>query len=161
VKDTKNGWGLTWEPHLLVLPSAIGQYPAGTLLLAVDSVPTDRHAYHIDLYASRDQGVTWSFVSNVAKTNGGGSIYEPFLLVYGGQLVVYFSDGRDSRYSQKLTHVTSSDLVNWSANVDDVTGSAQSDRPGMPTVASLPNGKWIMTYENGKNVNGKLDFPVR
>ncbi|KAH7321740.1 Sialidase [Rhexocercosporidium sp. MPI-PUGE-AT-0058] len=160
VKDTKNGWGLTWEPHLYVLPSAIGQYPAGTLLLAVDSVPTDRHAYNIDLYASRDQGVTWNFVSNIAKTNGRGDMYEPFLVAFQGQLICYFSDGRDSKYSQKLTHVTSSNLVNWSANVDDVTGSVQSDRPGMPTVAALPNGKWIMTYENGKNTNGKLDFPI-
>lgn len=126
----------------------------------MDSVPTDRHAYNIDLYASRDQGVSWNFVSNIAKTNGRGDMYEPFLVAFQGQLICYFSDGRDSRYSQKLTHVTSSDLVNWGSNVDDVTGSAQSDRPGMPTVAALPNGKWIMTYENGKNVNGQLTFPV-
>lgn len=130
------------------------------MLLAVDSVPTDRHAYHIDLYASKDQGATWNFVSNVAKATGGAAIYEPFLLVYQGQLVVYFSDSRDSRYSQKLTHVTSTDLVNWSTNVDDVTGSSQSDRPGMATVAALPNGKYILTYENGKYVNGVYDFPV-
>ncbi|KAL2062319.1 hypothetical protein VTL71DRAFT_6585 [Oculimacula yallundae] len=160
VKDTVNGWGLTWEPHLYVLPQAIGAYPAGTLLLAIDSVPVNRAAYHIDLYASTNQGVTWKFVSNVAKATGGGQIYEPFILTYQNQLVVYFSDSRDSRFSQKLTHVTSSNLVNWSTNVDDVQGTAQSDRPGMPTVAELPNGKWIMTFENGKNVNGGLTFPI-
>src|SRR5665811_520109 len=72
VKDTVNGWGLRWEPCLYVLPTAIGQYPAGTLLLAADSVPKDRGAYHIDLYASTDKGATWKFASNVAKGTGGG-----------------------------------------------------------------------------------------
>lgn len=157
VKDTVNGFGLTWEPDLYVLPTAIGSYPAGTLLLAIDSVPKNRSTYKIDIYASLDQGVTWKFVSNVAK---GGAIYEPFMLAYQGQLIVYFSDNRDSRYSQKLTHVTSKDLVNWSATSDDVTGS-QSDRPGMATVAALPNGQWIMTYENGISSGGGYNFPVR
>jgi len=158
VKDTVNGWGLRWEPFLYVLPSAVGQYPAGTMLLAADSVPSDRSAYHIDLYASTDQGATWKFVSNVAK--GGGAIYEPFMLVYQGQLVVYFSDSRDSKYSQKLTHVTSTDLVTWQTNVDDVTSSVQADRPGMATVAALPNGNYILTYEFGSTVNGAYSYPV-
>ncbi|KAI8623484.1 glycoside hydrolase family 93 protein [Xylariaceae sp. FL1651] len=156
VHDTVNGFGLTWEPDLYVLPTAIGSYPAGTLLLAVDSVPKSRSIYKIDIYASLDQGVTWKFVSNVAQ---GGAIYEPFMLAYQGQLIVYFSDNRDSRYSQKLTHVTSKDLVNWSATSDDVA-VAQSDRPGMATVAGLPNGQWIMTYENGISSGGGYNFPV-
>jgi hypothetical protein len=33
--------------------------------------------------------------------------------------------------------------------VDDVTSDVYTDRPGMPTVAALPNGKFIMTYEHG------------
>ncbi|KFY29653.1 hypothetical protein V494_08570 [Pseudogymnoascus sp. VKM F-4513 (FW-928)] len=160
VKDSVNGWGITWEPHLYVLPSAVGQYPAGTMLLAADSVPKDRSAYHIDLYASTDQGSTWEFVSNVAKATGGAAIYEPFMLVYQDQLVVYFSDSRDSKYSQKLTHVTSTDLVTWETNVDDVTSPNQGDRPGMPTVASLPNGKYILTYEFGSNSDGGYHYPV-
>ena len=158
VKDTVNGWGLRWEPFLYALPSAIGNYPAGTLLLAADSVPKDRSAYHIDLYASTDEGATWKFLSNVAK--GGGAIYEPFMLVYQDQVVVYFSDSRDSKYSQKLTHVTSTDLLTWKTNVDDVTSSVQGDRPGMATVAALPNGKYILTYEFGSTVNGGYSYPV-
>ncbi|PQE24464.1 hypothetical protein CJF30_00009965 [Rutstroemia sp. NJR-2017a BBW] len=158
VKDTVNGWGLRWEPFLYALPSSIGNYPAGTLLLAADSVPKDRSAYHIDLYASTDAGATWKFVSNVAK--GGGAIYEPFMMVYQGQLVVYFSDSRDSKYSQKLTHVTSTDLLTWKTNVDDVTSSVQADRPGMATVAALPNGKYILTYEFGSTVNGAYGYPI-
>jgi hypothetical protein len=160
VNDTVNGWGLRWEPFLYVLPSAVGEYPAGTMLLAADSVPSDRSAYHIDLYASTNQGATWNFLSNVAKATGGAAIYEPFMLVYQGQLVVYFSDSRDSEYSQKLTHVTSTDLVTWETNVDDITSPIQADRPGMATVAALPNGQYILTYEFGSTSNGVFSYPV-
>lgn len=160
VEDTVNGWGMTWEPFLYVLPSAVGQYSAGTMLLAADSVPKDRSAYNIDLYASTDQGATWEFVSNIAKTIGGGELYEPFMLAYQDQLVVYFSDSRDSQYSQKLTHVTSTDLLTWETNVDDVTSSTQGDRPGMATVAALPNGEYILTYEFGSTSNGQFGYPV-
>ncbi|MEU5266295.1 RICIN domain-containing protein [Amycolatopsis sp. NPDC021455] len=35
----------------------------------------------------------------------------------------------------------------WGPVVDDVAYPAQSARPGMATVAQLPGGRWIMTYE--------------
>ena len=39
--DTVNGWGLRYQPFLYVLPSAIGGYNAGDILLAGNSIPSD------------------------------------------------------------------------------------------------------------------------
>lgn len=86
VQDTANGLGLRYQPFLYVLPETIGQFPAGTLLLAGNSIPTDLSSTHIDLYASSDDGETWSFVSHIAEggeavpDNGLTPVWEPFLL---------------------------------------------------------------------------------
>lgn len=86
VHDTVNGWGLRYQPYLYELPSAIGRFPAGTLLLAGNSIPTDLSKTKIDVYASTDGGVNWSFVSSVAAggearpNNGLTPVWEPLLL---------------------------------------------------------------------------------
>ena len=67
VTDQVNGWGLRYQPFLYFLPQQIGTYPAGTLLLAGNSIPEDLSATQIDVYASLDQGYTWEFVSRVAS----------------------------------------------------------------------------------------------
>ncbi|MEU0030582.1 RICIN domain-containing protein [Streptomyces sp. NPDC006335] len=155
VTDTQNGWGMRWEPQLFELPTAVGKFPAGTLLIAGDSVPGDRSATKIDMYASTDHGLTWTFVSNIAtggravSDNGYTPVWEPFFLMNGSRLVVYYSDQRDTSHGQKLVHQVSTDGVNWGPVVDDVAMPTYSDRPGMATVAQLPNGKYVMTYEYG------------
>lgn len=70
--------------------------------------------------------------------------------MYDGQLVLYYSDQRDNEtYSQKLVHQTTTDLKNWDDVVNDVTHDDYYQRPGMPTVAQLPTGDYIYTYEFG------------
>lgn len=76
-------------------------------------------------------------------------IWEPFLRLYNDQLICFYSDQRDPAHGQKLTHQTTSDLQTWDANVDDVAYGDYNARPGMTTVSSLPDGRWIMTYEYG------------
>ena len=155
VADTQNGWGMRWQPQLFELPTAIGNFPAGTILAAGDSVPSNRSGFKIDMYASTNQGQTWTFVKTIA--NGGGRpVWEPFFLVNGNKIIVYYSDERDSSHSQKLVHQVSTDLVNWGSVVDDVATSTQSNRPGMSTVAKLPNGNYVMTYEFGGAPEGNL-----
>jgi hypothetical protein len=58
-------------------------------------------------------------------------------------------------------HQSSTDLENWGAVVTDVTYPTYGRRSGMTTIAALPNGKWIMTYEygGGPGVSG-YSFPV-
>ena len=169
VQDTQNGFGLRYQPFLYVLPEAIGGYPAGTVLVSGSSIPTDLSSTEIELYASKDQGVTWKFVSHIAKggearpNNGLTPVWEPFLMMYGKTLICYYSDQRqNATYGQKMVHQSTTDLKTWGAVVDDVTYPTYTDRPGMPTVAKLPNGQYIMTYEygGGPAIPSSYQFPV-
>lgn len=107
---------------------------------------------------------TWKFLSHIAAggkavpNNGETPVWEPFLLVNNGQLICYYSDQRDPNYGQKLVHQTTTDLKTWGAVVDDVTETAYSARPGMPVVAQMGNGNYIMTFEYGGAPEG--DFSV-
>ncbi|PWN94987.1 glycoside hydrolase family 93 protein [Tilletiopsis washingtonensis] len=155
VRDTVNGWGLRYQPELYQLKNAVGSWPKGTVLCAGNSIPDDLSQTKLDIYASKDAGATWTFVSSVARggraypDNGETPVWEPFFMEYNGQLVMYYSDQRDSAYGQKIVHQVSSDLRNWGSVVNDVAVSPYSARPGMPTIAKLPNGQYIMTYEYG------------
>ena len=110
VTDQVNGWGLRYQPFLYKMPVSVGKYPAGTILCAGNSIPTDLNYTKIEVYASRDKGYTWEFVSHVASggaaipDNGIPAIWEPFLMWYEGQMVIYYSDQRDPAHGQKLVH---------------------------------------------------------
>jgi hypothetical protein len=171
VKDEVNGWGLRYQPQLFELPEDIGGFPAGTILLAGSAIPENLAKTQIDLYASTDRGsvkfksflvlngvlticsVTWKFISHVARggkalpNNGETPVWEPFLMMYQHKLILYYSDQRDPKHGQKLLHQVTSDLRKWEAPVDDTAYPEYKARPGMTTVALLPNGKYIMTYE--------------
>ena len=154
VDDTVNGYGMRWNPDLYELPAALGSLPAGTLIEAGLSVPSSLASTTILLFDSTNQGASWSYLSTVAV--GGEAIasdpytpvWEPFLLMYDGSLIVYYSDQREnSTHSQLLDHQTSANGTTWSSVVDDVVYLAQAARPGMATVAEIAGGQWIMTYE--------------
>jgi hypothetical protein len=61
-----------------------------------------------------------------------------------------------------MVHQTTTDLRRWGPVVDDVAYPVYWQRPGMPTVARLPNGKYIMTYEFGGSdiIPDSYQFPV-
>ncbi|PPS69867.1 MULTISPECIES: RICIN domain-containing protein [Streptomyces] len=153
ISDTHNGFGNRYQPFLYELPTQIGNFPAGTILAAGNSIPNDLSSTELDLYASTDHGVSWTYVSSIAKggeadpTNGKTPVWEPFLMVSGSKLIVYYSDQRDPNNGQKIVHQVSTDGVNWGSVVNDVATSTYGDRPGMPVIAKLPNGSYVMTYE--------------
>ncbi|RAL64706.1 hypothetical protein DID88_001737 [Monilinia fructigena] len=155
ITDQINGWGLRYQPFLYLLTEKIGKYPAGTIIATGVSIPADLSETQIDVYASLDSGYSWEYVSTVANggaavpDNGVPAIWEPFLLTYKGQIVLYYSDQRDPLYGQKLVHTVSSDLLTWGDLVDDVHYSTYTARPGMTTITQLPNNQYIMTYEYG------------
>lgn len=72
---------------------------------------------------------------------------EPFLYMYEGQLICYYSDQRDPLNGQKLVHQTTTDLKNWGPIVNDVAYNNSDWRPGMTTVSQIANGSYFMTYE--------------
>jgi hypothetical protein len=169
VQDTVNGWGLRYQPFLYILQKDIADYKKGTVLLAGSSIPTDLSQTQLDLYASTDKGKSWKFVSHMASggravpDNGLTPVWEPFLIQYKDTLIHYYSDQRDNTtHGQKMVHQTTKDLKTWGPVVDDVAYPTYTDRPGMPTVALLPNGKYIMTYEygGGPAITTSYQFPV-
>ncbi|THV78947.1 BNR/Asp-box repeat protein [Aureobasidium pullulans] len=153
VYDQVNGWGLRYQPFLYELSEPIGNFTAGTILLAGSSIPDDLSETQLELYASTDKGYTWKFVSHVAHggealpNNGLTPVWEPFLMTYNNTLIYYYSDQRDPRYGQKMVHQVSSDLHTWGTVVDDIVYGTYDWRPGMPIVSELPLGQYIMTYE--------------
>ncbi|KAJ6464685.1 hypothetical protein C8R47DRAFT_1224750 [Mycena vitilis] len=146
---------MRYQPFLYELMETIENFPAGTVLCAGNSIPANLSNTQIDVYASLDKGRTWKFVSHVAAggealpNNGLTPVWEPFIITFNHQIVIYYSDQRDPLHGQKLVHQASSDLLTWGPVVNDVADATFSDRPGMTTIAQLPNGQFIMTYEFG------------
>lgn len=58
-------------------------------------------------------------------------------------------------------HQRSSDLLTWQEVVEDTKYADYYARPGMPTVAKLPNDEYIYVYEyGGAPTTGSYWFPV-
>lgn len=157
IHDTQNGWGLRYQPVLFELPEAVGPWAAGTVLAAGNSLPEDRSQTSIDVYASEDAGRTWSYVSTVAEGGravpGAGEtpVWEPeFAVDADGNLVCYFADERhrEDGYDQLVGHRVSRDGGRtWEPEVFDVAIPDGEERPGMPVVTRLPDGRYVMVYE--------------
>jgi hypothetical protein len=152
VSDTQNGWGMRFQPFLYELPQSFASMPAGTVLCLGNSIPTDLSQTRLEMYKSLDRGATWSFVSHISRggaANPDGTkdpVWEPFALLSNGKLIVYYSDERDPAHNQKIVHQTSVDGLTWSSVVDDVAIDLKQ-RPGMPVVAKMGNGRYIMALE--------------
>jgi hypothetical protein len=156
VPSTGDTSGVWLQPFLYELPRAFAGFPKGTILCAGNALGNFTST-KIQLYASRDRGVTWTFLSTVAEggapipENGNTPVWEPFLLLHSDRLICYYSDQRDLRYGQKLAHQSSRNLRTWGPVVDDVVGPDYDQRPGMTTVARIHERLWILTHEAGGN----------
>nr|WP_319777180.1 sialidase family protein [uncultured Sphaerochaeta sp.] len=168
VHDTKNGWGMRYQPQLFEIQKDCGKIQAGTLLCAGNSIPDDMSQTELLLFKSEDGGLTWDYMSSIDKggramvelEEGERPVWEPYLYhSSGGDLVCYYSDERYNRegYNQLLCHRVSSDGgYTWGEEVFDVAIPDGKLRPGMPIVQLLPNGKYIMVYE----IVGLPGYPI-
>ena len=151
----------TAQPYLFEVSQTTGSLAAGTLLLTGMIMPADRSASRMVVYSSTDRGSTWSYLSTI--DSGGPAIYdpsptsttttvwEPSLAIDGsGGLVAYFSDERQKANNvlQAISYRRSTDGgITWGPLVNVSAPTNKSDRPGMITVAKLPNGSYIATFE--------------
>ncbi|KAH6844481.1 Sialidase [Chaetomium sp. MPI-CAGE-AT-0009] len=165
--DQVNGWGMGAQPAIYELRKPLGGFEPGTILASGNS--WSNNGTRIDLYASTDKARTWEFVSHVAEggrpntTNGATPIWEPFLLAYEDELIVYYSDQRDPKHGQKLAHQRSRDFKTWGPVVNDVAYDEYLARPGMTVVAHIPPlKKWILVYELpvGNSSSHGVNYPV-
>lgn len=141
-----------WNPHLYELPRQVGDMPAGTLLCAGISIDAGHvRQTALRIYRSFDCGETWEQYTWVATGKGLGSgLYEPFLMVLpDGRLACYYSDETDKAAgnSQKIVAAISKDGVTFDEKIDIVAPADKALRPGMPVVAQMKDGRFIMVYE--------------
>ena len=158
IVDMSEKGGCRFQPHLYEVPCDMGTIKEGTILCAGNIISQDFSGTSIRLYKSENQGATWEYVSEILKGGRmemsyekGSPIWEPFLLESpDGKLYCYYSDERykEEGYNQLLAHKVSTDGgLTWGEEKTDVAFADGKLRPGMPVVAHLPNGKFIMVYE--------------
>lgn len=159
--DSTTGFTRQMNPFLFELPQQMGDLEEGTLLLAGNLKPADESTTNIMIFYSTDRGVTWTHLSNV--DSGGPAIYdkspestttavwEPYLAISAnGDLVCYYSDERqkDNGILQAQVQRISTDGGRTWGELQNVVGIPnRNDRPGMITMANLPNGVRLATYE--------------
>lgn len=66
-------------------------------------------------------------------------------MLHKGILICYYSDQRDPQHGQTIVHQASIDGLTWGKVVTDFSSPAHEHRPGMPVVARMGNGLWIMS----------------
>jgi hypothetical protein len=136
---------------LYELPQRVGKLRAGTLLWAASygqGAGAGRRMA-IKIWASRDGGRHWSFLSEAARSHNEDGVWEPELgLDAGGTLWLHFADETEApRFSQVLNRVGSTDGVNWGTKQVTLAISPDRVRPGMPIVRALPDGRYYFAYE--------------
>ncbi len=150
------GWPYLLQPHLLELEQASGGYPAGTLLMGAVLADLTLGQTRMQVYRSTDRGVTWAHAGNVIATTSGHRAWEPHLVqLANGTIAVYYAHEGQGHgpYSQTIVHRLSTDGgTTWGAATTDwqfpsLTANL-NDRPGMPTVARMGNGSYIMAVES-------------
>jgi hypothetical protein len=143
------GWQFKVEPDLFEVPVPMGNLPAGTILLAGNSVNGNGH--QMEIYCSTNHGTNWQYrglaESNSATLKG---IWEPRLGVSSAsQLVCYYSDERFSpTYNQLLGERVSPDGgLTWGPEQYVCAIPDGVQRPGMAVTTKLPNGQYVMSFE--------------
>ncbi|MBQ8742017.1 MAG: exo-alpha-sialidase [Clostridia bacterium] len=141
-----------YQPYMIELPTDMGDYKKGTILYSGCSYSGTKT--NIVLFASRDLGVSWEGVCNIGMGGGynqGGwtsqGVWEPFMYFddESGKLYCYYSDEQNPEHNQRLICKYSTDVVNWSEEIDVLT--LKELRPGMIAFTKMGNGKYAMVYE--------------
>ena len=117
-----------WQPTLYVLPEDVGtQMKKGDILLVATSLDGSAETFYqtvLNLYISKDVGLTWSFMSEITRSknaaNSDGNengCWEGNLYVNGeGTLTCIFADETDhNNHSQRIAMKTTADGKTWSA----------------------------------------------
>lgn len=144
---------LSWNPCLIELPEAMGDFPKGTVILAGVSIDSRQNRKsQISVYASGDCGNTWNEISVVDSAGGiDEGVWEPYLVYEKGYLYCFYSDDSDEVCSQMIVYKRTADCVNWEEKETVVKSENPDERPGMPVLTKIGNGKWFICYEYGKD----------
>jgi len=153
---------LRWQPNLIELPRDSGPLKAGTLLLSANASCNDERGWvvgeNLQVYASTDLGRTWHYRGTIISGQGhpedkdNHGVWESNVQILDdGRMVAYYSteQHKDKGYNQLLAHKVSSDGgKTWGSEVYDVAVGGGVERPGMAVVTRLPDGRYVMSYED-------------
>ena len=130
------------------------QLPDGTILITMRSL-IPNSSYQLPVYASTNNGVTWTYRSNIDTSSGttaaaGKGLWEPdFCVLDDGRLLVTYSNETHPDYSQVISlRVSTNNGATWGGEsyaVNQVGGS--NLRPGMSQMVRMTNGKYFLVYE--------------
>ena len=109
-------------------------------------------SYRLPVYQSTNNGVSWSYLSNIDTSEGLGTrgLWEPdFWLLADGRLTVTYSNEKHDGYSQLISERTSLDGgATWGSETYAVAQSGGGSlRPGMSQMTRMANGNYILVYE--------------
>ena len=160
VADTAYGLGHRYQPAMLELETPVGAFDAGTLLLSGNAIPGDLSQTRLPLYASRDGGASWTYLSEIDA--GGPAIYdpspestttavwEPELRQIGPTLFCFYSDERYKSRGmlQTLVSRATPNLLTWGPKALVFGVPDRRTRPGMlVTTPHLPTGDMFGVLE--------------
>lgn len=157
---TGTAFDARWQPTLYVLPEDVGtDMKKGDVLLVATSIDGSAETFYqtvLNLYISRDVGLTWSFISeitrsgNMASSDGNeNGCWEGNLYVNAeGELTCIFADETDHKtHAQRIARKTTADGKTWSELKEVVALESPSLRPGMPSVTKIKDGKYFLVIE--------------
>lgn len=132
--------------------------PDGRVLLAMRSL-IDGVSYRLNVYASDDQGASWSFLSTITRNESPAGrkdrgVWEPvFTRLDDGTLSVVYADETRADETPSFNQVVSQQLSNdggrtWSpaVTIANQPGGGKL-RPGMPVMTRRPDGGFLMVLE--------------
>ena len=137
--------------ELFVLPDA-------RVLLAMRSL-IDGVSYRLNVYASDDQGASWSFLSTITRNESPAGrkdrgVWEPvFTRLDDGTLSVVYADETRADETPSFNQVVSQQLSKdggrtWSPAVTIASQPGGGKlRPGMPVMTRRPDGGFLMVLE--------------
>ncbi len=150
--------------------SQMVQLADGTILMAMRNRQTDLNWFGLPIVKSTDGGYTWNYVSQLdTNPNSNGrfdrGLWEPFLYVLPNGCVAGFyanekhADDTPS-YSQIVSERVSCDEgQTWGSEIY-AAAQAGSARPGMPGLARMANGQYILVFEVCATDNCNIHYKI-
>lgn len=144
-------------PGFIQEQSHLARLADGTLLMAVRKRKEDLTWFGLPVFRSTDDGRSWEEISSIdTNPHAGGQfdrgLWEPYLLVLpDGRVTAFYASEMHASdppwYSQTISQRISDDGgVTWGQEIL-AAARAGTARPGMPGVARLTDGRFILVFE--------------
>jgi hypothetical protein len=139
------GWCQRDDPHRSVMPASV-RLADGSIVTAARRRRTDAEVCWVDAFASRDNGASWEWLSNVGDTGQWNGNPPALALLPDGRLCCVFGN-RDRRVM--IARLSADGGQSWQAEtILRADFAAPDDEPdfGYPRLACLPDGQLLALY---------------